>query len=235
MSNQEDYLDEDKPLVHKVNKQRFCIISMLTPNSFPVERREEFANQPVLGIKVKGVFETYENAKLWCEKFQKIQKEHHLFVGEVGKWLPFDVDITKMESEDDPVYREQALNNYMKAYKDCLKEEDIKERERRAEQLKGANVVTKSLNAPEYTGIGNPNITDPSVTPASYDWSEGLNELEKDMNESLTETKSTNSKITLDSQLVETSEILNKKKESLKGIDSKLSEIKKLQEQLKKK
>lgn len=235
MSNQEDYLDEDKPMTLRVMKQRFCVISMLTPNSFPEERRAEFANQKILGLKVKGVFETYEDAKSWCDRFQKMQKEHHLFVGEVGKWLPFDVDISNMETEDDPVYREKALNDYMGSYKKCLTEEDEKEKARRAEQLQGANVVTNTLNAPNYTGIGNPNITDPGITPAAYDWSEGLGELEKDMNENLTgQTTTPEPKVSLENKKIETEEELNKRKESLINIENKLNEIKKIQSQLKK-
>ena len=168
---EEDHLDEDKPFKHMVKRQNFCVISMLTPNSFPESKREQYQNQKILGIKVKGVFETYDEAKAECVSFQKKDKYHNIFVGEVGKWLPFNVDIATMETDDDPVYREQALNQYMKAYKDCLKEEEIEEQERKEQTLKASNakVVTGQHNAPEATGIGCPEITPAGIVPKSME------------------------------------------------------------------
>jgi hypothetical protein len=164
---EEDYLDEDKPFRLMVKKQNFCIISMLTPNSFPENKRDEFKDQKILGVKVRGVFETYDDAKKYAEIYQKQDKYHNIFVGEIGKWLPFNVDISTMETEDDPVYREKSLNQYMKSYKDSLKEEEISEKERKEEQLKGAKVVTGKTDAPIYTGIGNPEITPAGKIPSS--------------------------------------------------------------------
>ena len=156
MSNNkdEDYLDEDKPLRHLVKRQDFCVLSMLTPNSFPECKREEFKDQKILGLKVRGVFETYDEAKNHAAKLQKLDKFHNVFVGEVGKWLPFDVDIGNMQTEDDTVYREKSLNNYMKSYKDSLKEEEVLEKERKEEQLKGVKVVTGKNDAPAELGLG---------------------------------------------------------------------------------
>lgn len=142
---------------------------MLTPNSFPENKRDQYKDQKILGLKVRGVFETYEEAKSRAEQLQKIDKYNNLFVGEVGKWLPFNVDIATMETEDDPVYREQALNQYMKAYKDCLKEEEVEEKERKEETLKANNakIVTGQTDAPDFTGIGCPEITQPGIVPPS--------------------------------------------------------------------
>lgn len=166
---EEDYLDEDKAFKHMVKKQNFCVLSMLTPNSFPENKREQYKDQKIMGIKVRGVFETYEDARTRSEQLQKMDKHHNIFVGEIGKWLPFDVDIATIETEDDPVYREQALNQYMKAYKDCLKEEEVEEKERKEQTLKGNNakVVTGMTDAPDYTGIGCPEITPPGIVPQS--------------------------------------------------------------------
>ncbi len=164
----EDYLDEDKPFRHMVKKQNFCILSMLTPNSFPESKRAEFSDQKILGVKVRGVFETYEDAKKQAEALQKLDKFHNIFVGEVGKWLPFNVDIATMQTEEDPVYREKSLNTYMKAYKDSLKEEEVSEKQRKDEQLKGAKVVTGKTDAPPSTGIGSTEPSVPGVVPQSF-------------------------------------------------------------------
>ena len=175
-------------------EQNFCVISMLTPNSFPETKRAQFQDQKILGIKVRGVFETYEEAKTRCNTLQKLDKYHNIFVGEVGKWLPFNVDISTMETEDDPVYREQALNQYMKAYKDTLKEEEVEEQTRKEQTLKGNNakVVTGKTDAPEATGIGCPEITAPGVIPSSYQTSNETTETET-KTETKTESKETES------------------------------------------
>jgi hypothetical protein len=159
-SHDEDYLDEDKPFRHMVKKQNYCVISMLTPNAFPESKREEYRDQKILGLKIRGVFETYDDAKDHASKIQKLDKFHNVFVGEVGKWLPFDVDISNMQTDEDPVYREKSLNQYMKSYKDALKEEEVQEKERKEEQLKGAKIVTGKTDAPESLGLGTINNDD---------------------------------------------------------------------------
>ena len=240
MSNlkpEEDYLDEDKPLKQLVKKQNYCVVSMLTPNCFPENKREEYKDQKILGIKIRGVFETYEDAKIQSEKLQKMDKFHNIFIGEVGKWLPFDVDISKMETEEDPVYREKSLNQYMKAYKDCLKEEEVSEKERKDEQLKGAKVVTGKTDAPLSTGIGCTEMTSPGVIPSKEEENDGTTlEQQKSKIKEYTNYKedeedeissTIKNKIKLEDDL-ETS------KNNLKDLEAKLSTINQIYAELKK-
>lgn len=151
----EDYLDEDKPYKKPVKYQRFCVISMLTPNCFPETKRKEYKEQKILGVKVRGVCETYEEAKERAENLQKHDKYHNIFVGEIGKWLPFDVDISGLDTQDDPVYREKSLNTYMKAYKECLEDDSKDQKERKNTSLEGMNVVTGKTGLPELDGDKN--------------------------------------------------------------------------------
>lgn len=241
---EEDYLDEDKPFREYVKKQNFCVISMLTPNSFPESKRAQYGDQKILGIKVRGVFETYEAAKARCDTLQKNDKYHNIFVGEVGKWLPFNVDIATMETEDDPVYREQALNQYMKAYKDSLKEEEVEEQERKEQTLKGTNakVVTGNHNAPEATGIGCPEITPAGVLPNSVKSSKTNNQgptLESESEK--VEILRNSDKVDIDEQIksaqsdkskIETE--LEDSKNNLKELESKLLAINQIYSDLKK-
>jgi hypothetical protein len=157
----EDYLDEDKPFNKSVKKQNYCVISMLTPNSFPESKREQYKDQKILGIKIRGVFEEYTDATDRAASLQKIDKYHNIFVGEIGKWLPFDVDTTNMGTEDQ-VYREKSLNKYMKSYKESLQEEEKDESSRKSEMLKGANIVTGKHGAPTSTGLS---VLDDTETP----------------------------------------------------------------------
>ena len=259
---EEDYLDEDKPFKQLVKKQNFCIISMLTPNSFPETKRAQYQDQKILGIKVRGVFETYEEAKTRCDTLQKLDKYHNIFIGEVGKWLPFNVDISTMETDDDPVYREQALNQYMKAYKDSLKEEEVEEHERKEESLKATNakVVTGQHNAPEATGIGCPEITPAGIVPQSMKKTkENTNtntNIENDEEDSILETESkkvevlrnqdkteisTNTNENIDEQIKTTNSDKNKieteledSKNNLKELEDKLLAINQMYADLKK-
>ena len=148
-SLQEDYLDEDKV----IKGQHYVCMSFLSPLSFPEDKREQYKNQKILGLKVRGVYKTYEEADERAKYLQKVDKYHHVFVGEVGKWLPFNVD-TSENNVDNQVYREKELNQYMKAFKDSLNDEEKSEAERKEDLLKGANIVTGKHDAPEITGLG---------------------------------------------------------------------------------
>jgi hypothetical protein len=255
---EEDHLDEDKPFKQLVKKQNFCVLSMLTPNAFPENKREQYKEQKILGIKVRGVFETYEEAKSRADQLQKQDKYHNIFVGEIGKWLPFNVDIATMETEDDPVYREQALNQYMKAYKDCLKEEEVEENDRKEQTLKANNakVVTGQTDAPDYTGIGCPEITSPGIVPESMkksnsnsittksesqsskqELSEPTVEYENQKVTDLRKSSETNIDDQIKSTQSEKSKIvteLEESKSSLKELESKLSAINQIYADLKK-
>jgi hypothetical protein len=239
---EEDYLDEDKPFRQLVKKQNFTVISMLTPNCFPEDKRQEYKDQKILGIKVRGVFETYEDAKAHSEKLQQLDKFHNIFVGEVGKWLPFDVDISNMQTEDDPVYREKSLNQYMKAYKDTLKEEEVTEKERKEEQLKGANVVTGKTNAPVGTGIGCPEITPAGVIPnmqTESSLTEKVNEYaENDVDvvvEDDEEDDQTTSQLkNANNEKIKIEEDLEQSKNNMKELQSKLETINQIYSELKK-
>ncbi len=237
----EDYLDEDKPFSQLVKKQNFCVLSMLTPNSFPEDKRDQYKDQKILGVKIRGVFETYDQAKARCEQLQKLDKFHNIFVGEIGKWLPFNVDISTMQTEDDPVYREKSLNTYMKAYKDSLKEEEVTEKQRKEEQLKGAKVVTGKTDAPDYTGIGNPEPSIPGQVPPPIPSAESIGVTEEEQVEKVQKYANASEEGGLDEQIeqnrqekVKIQEELNQSKTNMKDLEDKLATINQLYAELKK-
>lgn len=237
----EDYLDEDKPFSQLVKKQNFCVLSMLTPNSFPEDKRDQYKDQKILGVKIRGVFETYDQAKARCEQLQKLDKFHNIFVGEVGKWLPFNVDISTMQTEDDPVYREKSLNTYMKAYKDSLKEEEVSEKQRKEEQLKGAKVVTGKTDAPDYTGIGNPEPSIPGQVPTPMPSADSIDLTEEEQAEKVKKYANASEEGCVDDQIEQTrqekvkiQEELNQSKTNMKDLEDKLATINQLYADLKK-
>ena len=211
---QEDYLDEDKSFKKPVKHQRFCVLSMLTPNSFPENKRESFKDQKILGVKFRGVFETYEDAKERASALQLQDKYHNIFVGEVGKWLPFDVDISGLDTQDDPVYREKSLNTYMKAYRECLEDETQEQKDRKDSKLDGANVVTGKSGVLK---------NDSSTTEVE----------EMSTEETPTETKEFTNLKTVEDRMTSTlnernelQEEVNKNNQELDGLKGKLDELK---------
>ena len=101
-----DHLDEDKFLPEG---QRFVCLSFLTPT------KED--NHTLSGIKIRGVFSDYDKACKHAKMLQDFDKYNSVFVGEMGKWLPFDPDPSSKFVEDSE-YANVELNKMMKAYKD---------------------------------------------------------------------------------------------------------------------
>ena len=69
----------------------------------------------VRGVKVRGVFSTYEEAEKKAKILQTRDRSFHVFVGSVGYWLPWDPCADHIENEE---YLETELNTLMKEYKE---------------------------------------------------------------------------------------------------------------------
>ena len=69
----------------------------------------------VRGLKVRGSYGSQEEAMARSKKLQKSDGVHNIFVGEVGKWLPWDPAPNNVQEQE---YAEDQLNTLMKAYKD---------------------------------------------------------------------------------------------------------------------
>lgn len=105
MSKKEiDFLTEDTPLPG----QKYVLLSFLSP--------EGIKNCKIRGLKVRGVFDDFETAKRYSEKLRNTtDSDFHIFIGEVGKWLPWDPEPSTVDDEN---YAEKELNSLMKAYKE---------------------------------------------------------------------------------------------------------------------
>ena len=100
-----DFLDEDEPIYG----QMWGCMSFLSP--------EGIRNCTTRGLKIRGVYSTREQADKRADELAKIDPDFDVFVGEVGKWLPWDPD---PNSVTDQVYQEEELNELMKGHKDNL-------------------------------------------------------------------------------------------------------------------
>lgn len=76
----------------------------------------------VRGLKVRAVTGTTKEAEIRAKKLQQKDKYHNIFIGEVGKWLPWDPAPAQVGEQQ---YAEERLNTLMKKYKE---NEDDKEK-----------------------------------------------------------------------------------------------------------
>ena len=75
----------------------------------------------ISGVKVRGVFDTYEQAKNRSEFLHKKDKNHNIFIGTVGCWCPFSPNPDDLLDQE---YSETQLNTLMKEYKKNQNERD---------------------------------------------------------------------------------------------------------------
>jgi len=82
----------------------------------------------VRGLKVRGVYGTQGEAVARSKKLQRTDPLHNIFVGEVGKWLPWDPEPSEIADQE---YAEDQLNTLMKKYKENEEEREMFQREQR--------------------------------------------------------------------------------------------------------
>lgn len=124
-----DYLTEDTP----IPGQLWVCISFLSP--------EGIKNCSVRGLKIRGIFGTKQEADKRANDLQKIDPDFHVFVGEMGKWLPWDPDPNDVE---DQIYQEKELNDLMKGYKDNLDKAKQVQQDRKEAMIKQAAKTEQS-------------------------------------------------------------------------------------------
>jgi hypothetical protein len=86
------------------------------------------------GVKVRGVYGNSKEAELKAKKLQTKDKYHNIYMGEVGKWTPWDPNPNDVKDQE---YNNEQLNTLMKKYKE---NEDSREKffEERTKAPKGA-------------------------------------------------------------------------------------------------
>jgi molecular chaperone DnaK (HSP70) len=118
-----DYLTEDSILPHG---QKYVCLSFLTDKE----------NKTTLsGIKIRGVFETYDEACEHCKKLQTVDPAFNVFVGEMGKWLPFDPN-PDSQAVKDSEYANDQLNNMMKGYLENQEKAKLYHEQRKNEMVR---------------------------------------------------------------------------------------------------
>ena len=117
--------------------------------------RDHAFQTSVRGIKIRGAFNTQEEAEMRCKKLREADPNHDIFVGPVGSWMPWDPDAYKtgrvefMEEELNQLHQEKVKNE-AKAREEF--ENRVRETKKKAIQeniekaKKSGNVLTQTMD-----------------------------------------------------------------------------------------
>jgi len=94
----------------------------------------------VRGVKVRGVYDTQKEATVRAKLLQKKDKNFHVYVGQVGFWLPWDPNADNVENQE---YAEPELNELMKKYNENKDLRDAHYDEERNAKLEEARKKTR--------------------------------------------------------------------------------------------
>ncbi len=112
------------------------------------------------GVKIRGVYETEREATVRAQVLQRRDPNFHVFVGQVGYWLPWDPTADKIQTQE---YQESQLNTLVKKYNENIQQRDEhfeevkreklekirKENEERRKQLASQGVTGAHLDGAE--------------------------------------------------------------------------------------
>jgi len=91
----------------------------------------------IRGLKVRGVYESKKEAEVRAKVLQRRDPNFHVFVGQVGYWLPWDPNPDNIAEQE---YANEQLNTLMKKYsenrkyKDDLYAQETEERKKAARE-----------------------------------------------------------------------------------------------------
>jgi len=108
----------------------------------------------VRGVKVRGSYDTLQEAQSKAKKLQKIDKNFNVYIGQVGYWLPWDPNPHSIDNQE---YAEPELNTLVKEYRknQDKKDEHFQENLDYAKEQSGkTKVENNDSNDPDVTVVG---------------------------------------------------------------------------------
>lgn len=125
-----DYLDEDEIIPN----QRFGCFSFVSP--------EGIRNCKIRAFKCRGCYPTKVEAEAKAKELrERDRNKFNIFVGEIGKWLPWDPDPNTVKSQD---YVEKELNELVHGYLDNMEKSKKLHEERKQELINTAKDTERS-------------------------------------------------------------------------------------------
>lgn len=104
-------------------------------NSAEVEadyHRDNNFQTTIRGIKVRGVFDTLDEAKNRSEFLKKVDSKFDIYIGEVGCWCPWSPNPSDLENQE---FSETQLNTLMKKYKENMESKDTVFEQRKQDSI----------------------------------------------------------------------------------------------------
>jgi len=107
---------------------------------FSTELQRDFDEQnkfqtSMRGVKVRGVYDTRGAAEARAKKLSTIDSNFHVFIGQIGYWLPWD---PCADNIGDEVFQNSQLNNMMEKYQENNVNKDIFYEEQKRDKVKAA-------------------------------------------------------------------------------------------------
>ena len=144
------------------NNQKWVCLSFLTDKELT----------STTALRVGGVFDNYEDACAQAKKITEVDKYNHVFVGEVGDWLPFDPDSNDTTKVKDSEYQNQELQKLMKGRIENQAMADKFHDIRKLEQMEAnisTNIKAQEKNINELkTKLSKVKNTDEATTITNY-------------------------------------------------------------------
>jgi hypothetical protein len=123
----------------------------------------------VRGVKIRGVYDTQREANIRAQVLQKMDNAFHVYVGQIGYWLPWDPNPNDIQEQE---YLNKDLNRLNKEYnknqekKDMFYEEQKREKKmaavRENEERKKANAALAAQDTPAVEEGSSVNAIDES-------------------------------------------------------------------------
>ena len=117
----------------------------------------------IRGIKVRGVFDSLEEAKNRSEFIKKIDDKFNIYIAQVGCWCPWSPNPDSLENQE---YAETQLNTLMKEYKKNMNDKDVVFENRKTTLFnnKGSDAIVDEVPPPVEPSVEPP--VEPSVEPS---------------------------------------------------------------------
>ena len=113
--------------------QKYVCLSFLT---------DKDNNKSLSGLRFGGAFASYEEACNHAKHLQQFDQYFNVYVGEGGKWLPFDPSPEQVQSSE---YANQELNNMMKSYLENQEKAKLFHEQRKNEMVR-KNILENLTN-----------------------------------------------------------------------------------------
>jgi len=123
----------------------------------------------VRGIKVRGSYDTLQEAQAKAKKLQQNDKNFNVYIGQVGFWLPWDPNPHNIDSQE---YAESELNTLVKKYRENQEKKDQHFQENieyAREQAEKQKKETMENNSEKDEDVGEKVVNDDAskVTPVN--------------------------------------------------------------------